>query len=90
MNLIFKDDYGEIDKNWKDLYEGITKLPNDYFPNEFGKKTYEIRDINNQLIFTEKTAESKELHVHGHFIAKWIGDGFTITHWSRNKWINIV
>lgn len=78
LNIAFNDAHIENDKNWKELNDRITKLPNDYFPNEFGKITYKIQNTDSQLIFNKKPAEPKDLD--GSFLGKFNGDGFSRTY----------
>ena len=65
------------DENWRDLLERIKRLPEDYFPNEFGKELYNVREEPNRLVFEERTA--RRVNLNGQFGGKQRLDGFTST-----------
>ena len=65
------------DQKWRDLLERIERLPQDYFPNEFGMNLYNVREESDQLIFDERTARRVDLN--GSFGGKQRLDGFTST-----------
>ncbi len=65
------------DHEWRDLLELIERLPQNYFPNEFGMIFYNVREESNRLIFEERTARREVLN--GTFGGKQRLDGFTST-----------
>jgi hypothetical protein len=79
LTLEFNSGYKSNDKNWKELYEIMSKLPNFYFPNEFGKKIYKVEEGKNKIIFARKPIGSIDLN-------NWMcglterGDGITRTY----------
>ena len=76
FNDRFNEDSKIKDANWKELFKRVNNLPRQYYPNEFNEKIYEVKEENDELIFTEKNAES--LVLNGHFGGKQRGDGFTL------------
>lgn len=76
LELKFNGEYKTTNKDWEELYERINKLPNAYFPNEFGKKIFQSRISNNKLIFVKRPAEPTDLNG---FVTSMLtsGDGFT-------------
>lgn len=65
------------DQKWRDLLERIKRLPQDYYPNEFGENLYNVREESDRLIFEEGIAGQTDLN--GHFGGKQRLDGFTST-----------
>jgi len=77
IDLPFNDAYDNSnDKIWKELYERMNRLPEAYFPNEFGKETYRSKDLNNKLVFVKIPAKYTDLTEWG-IDSYGIGDGFT-------------
>lgn len=78
IDLKFDSSYKSDDKDWKELYEMMSKLPDSYFPNEFGKKIYKVQEGKNKIIFAKRPTGSTDLD-------NWIsglserGDGITRT-----------
>ena len=81
INLVFDENVnseGRLnDQKWRDLLERIKRLPQDYYPNEFGMNIYNVREESDRLIFEEITARRAVLD--GHFGGKQRLDGFTST-----------
>jgi hypothetical protein len=81
INLVFDENVnseGRLnDQKWRDLLERIKRLPQDYYPNEFGMNIYNVREESDRMIFEEITARRAVLA--GHFGGKQRLDGFTST-----------
>ncbi len=81
LNLDFNESFNNNrkinDNNWRDLLTRIQRLPQEFFPNEFGTNFYEVSEERDNLIFTKKTAEVVGLD--GSFGSQRGGDGFTLT-----------
>jgi hypothetical protein len=76
LDLEFNREYKINKESWDELFEKMSKLPRTYFPNEFGKKTFEFRNSNSKLIFYKRPAETTDLNgFMTHMLTT--GDGFT-------------
>jgi len=40
----------------------MSRLPDSYFPNEFGKKIYKVQEGKNKIVFTKKPTGSTDLN----------------------------
>ena len=61
MDLKFNSNCNKEDKKERELFYRMRKLPDTYFPNEFGKLTHEFKLENNKFYLLEKPAETIDL-----------------------------
>jgi hypothetical protein len=77
IDLAFNGEYAKSNtKIWGELYELMSRLPNMYFPDEFGKKNCIFDNSPEQLLFLKKPANFTDLYgwrMHTYST----GDGFT-------------
>jgi len=57
INLMFNNDYPNKNNDktceyWRELNTMMKRLPRIYFPNEFGKQTFNFEENDNKLVFT--------------------------------------
>jgi len=79
VNLLLDPNCKNDDKLWRKLYEQMSKLPESYFPNEFGKKIYVIQESNSEIIFVKKPARYTDLD-NWMFVLIEKGDGATLSY----------